>query len=75
MKSTPHLRNDETQEKKVLTQREAGILAMLASNKNEVVRREAILSKFWNTEDDYLPPVRLDVFITKLRKLIAIDAR
>ncbi len=68
------LRNDETQEKKVLTQREAGILAMLASNKNEVVRREAILSKFWDTEDNYFASRSLDVFVTKLRKLIASDA-
>jgi DNA-binding response OmpR family regulator len=67
------LRNDETEEKKTLTLRESGILAMLATNKNDVVRREVILSKFWNTEDDYFASRSLDVFVTKLRKLVASD--
>jgi DNA-binding response OmpR family regulator len=67
------LRNDKTGERQVLTQREAGILALLAANKDDVVRREAILSKFWNTDDDYFASRSLDVFVTKLRKLIAAD--
>jgi DNA-binding response OmpR family regulator len=43
MKSTPLCAMMRPKRRQVLTQREAGILAMLASNKNEVVRREAIL--------------------------------
>ena len=42
-------------------------------NKNEVVRREAILSRFWNTEDDYFASRSLDVFISKLRKMLEDD--
>jgi DNA-binding response OmpR family regulator len=68
------LRNDETEEQRTLTLRESGILAMLAANKNDVVRREVILSKFWNTEDDYFASRSLDVFVTKLRKLVASDS-
>ncbi len=62
------LRNDETNKIKTLTVREAQILQLLSENKNEPVKREAILSRFWNTEDDYFASRSLDVFITKLRK-------
>ncbi len=67
------LRNDETGDKQVLTQREAGLLAMLASNQNDVVRREAILSRFWDTESDFFASRSLDVFVSKLRKIVAAD--
>ena len=46
----------------------------MAENKNETIKREAILSRFWNTEDDYFASRSLDVFVTKLRKLIAEDS-
>ena len=69
------LRNDETNESQTITQREAQILAILADNKNNVVRREAILSRFWNTEDDYFASRSLDVFVNKLRKLLADEPR
>ena len=61
-------------ENKTLTAREAGLLQMLCENRGDVVRREAILDKFWNTEDDYFASRSLDVFVTKLRKLIAEDS-
>ena len=61
-------------ESKTLTAREAGLLQMLCENRGDVVRREAILDKFWNTEDDYFASRSLDVFVTKLRKLIAEDS-
>ena len=67
------LRNDETNEKKILTVREAQILQLLAENKNETIKREAILSRFWNTEDDYFASRTLDVFTAKLRKLLEDD--
>ena len=67
------LRNDNTNTKKVLTVREAQILQLLADKKNETVKREAILSRFWNTEDDYFASRTLDVFIAKLRKLLEDD--
>ena len=69
------LRNDDTGEAQTMTQREAQILAILADNKNNVVRREAILSRFWNTEDDYFASRSLDVFVNKLRKLLADEPR
>ena len=65
------LRNDDTGDSQTITQREAQILQLLAENKNNVVRREAILSRFWNTEDDYFASRSLDVFINKLRKVLA----
>ena len=69
------LRNDETNLSQTITQREAQILQLLAENKNNVVRREAILSRFWNTEDDYFASRSLDVFVNKLRKLLADEPR
>ena len=69
------MRNDETGASQTMTQREAQILAILADNKNNVVRREAILSRFWNTEDDYFASRSLDVFVNKLRKLLADEPR
>ena len=69
------LRNDDTGEAQTMTVREAQILQLLAENKNNVVRREAILSRFWNTEDDYFASRSLDVFINKLRKLLADEPR
>lgn len=65
------LRNDETGKIQVLTVREAGILQLLAENKNETVKRSAILSRFWDKEDDYFASRSMDVFITKIRKLLA----
>lgn len=67
------LRDNNTGKIRVLTTTEAKILQLLAENKNEVVRREAILSRCWNTEDDFFASRSLDVFVTKLRKLFADD--
>lgn len=57
----------------LLTPRETGILELLFRKPGEVVRREVILDKFWNTEDDYFASRSLDVFVTKLRKLLSKD--
>ena len=67
------LRDNNTGKIRVLTTTEAKILQLLAENKNEVVRREAILSRCWNTEDDFFASRSLDVFVTKLRKLFTDD--
>ena len=65
------LKNLEDGTEKMLTAREAKILEILAVNKNEVVRREAILSRFWGVEDkDYFASRSLDVFIKKIRTAI-----
>lgn len=67
------LLNNESGNKTTLTVREAQLLQLLAQNKGEVVNRENILNRFWNTDDDYFASRSLDVFITKLRKLFAND--
>lgn len=68
------LTNRNTGEKKMLTQREAQVLELLAVNKNEVVRREALLSRFWGIENkDYFASRSLDVFIKKIRTHIEDD--
>lgn len=65
------LKNQEDDTDKMLTAREAKILELLAVNKNEVVRREAVLSRFWGVEDkDYFASRSLDVFIKKIRTAI-----
>ena len=65
------LKNQEDHSEKMLTAREAKILELLAVNKNEVVRRDAVLSRFWDVEDkDYFASRSLDVFIKKIRTAI-----
>ena len=64
-------KNQEDGTEKMLTAREAKILELLAVNKNDVVRREAVLSRFWGVEDkDYFASRSLDVFIKKIRTAI-----
>lgn len=58
---------------KLLTEREAQLLQLLCEHKGEVVRRDAILSHLWNTEDDYFASRSLDVYVSRLRKLLAGD--
>lgn len=58
---------------KNLTEREAKLLEILCKQIGQIVRREAILSQLWNTEDDYFASRSLDVFVAKLRKLLADD--
>lgn len=68
------LYHQQTEQMLPLTKREAGILQLLAENKNEVVRREVILSHLWQVEGiDYFSSRSLDVFVSKLRKLLKDD--
>ncbi|WP_281310488.1 response regulator transcription factor [Flavobacterium flavigenum] len=60
--------NDE--EKIGLTQREAELLKLFLDNKNSVLKREQILTALWGT-DDYFMGRSLDVFISRLRKILA----
>ena len=64
----------DTEHNTLRDDRTDNILHILAQNKNETVRREAILSRCWNTEDDYFASRSLDVFVSKLRKLFEADA-
>jgi len=56
-------------EKISLTQREAELLKLFFDNKNMVLKREKILSALWGN-DDYFMGRSLDVFISRLRKML-----
>ena len=59
-------------QKRRLTERESSILKFLCLNKNNVIRREQILTAIWG-ENDYFAGRSLDVFISKLRKYFSPD--
>ena len=56
-------------EKIGLTQREAELLKLFFDHKNMVLKREKILSTLWGN-DDYFTGRSLDVFISRLRKIL-----
>jgi len=55
-----------------LTSREAEVLQLLCLSRNNIVRREQILTAIWG-ENDYFAGRSLDVFISKLRKYFNDD--
>ncbi len=55
-----------------LTHREAELLKFLCERKNQVIKREEILIAIWG-RDDYFLGRSLDVFITRLRKMLLTD--
>ncbi|GEC79675.1 response regulator transcription factor [Flavobacterium aquatile] len=57
-----------------LTEKEAALIHFLYNNRNQLVKREAILKAVWKT-DDYFSGRSMDVFITKIRKYFQDDAR
>lgn len=57
-------------EKIKLTQRESELLKLFLDNKNVVLKREEILTALWGN-DDYFMGRSLDVFISRLRKILA----
>jgi two-component system, OmpR family, response regulator len=52
--------------------KEAELLKMLIENKNSIVQRRTLLIKIWGN-DDYFLSRSMDVYITRLRKLLRID--
>lgn len=52
-----------------LTQRESELLKLFLDNKNTVLKREQILTSLWG-DDDYFMGRSLDVFISRLRKIL-----
>ncbi|MBK1438990.1 response regulator transcription factor [Parapedobacter sp. ISTM3] len=52
-----------------LTLREAELLEYLYEHRNSIVKREDLLIRFWG-ENDYFMGRSLDVFISRLRKLL-----
>ena len=57
---------------KRITERECDILKYLSDQRNQVVKREALLKDLWG-ENDYFFGRSLDVFITKIRKYLKED--
>ncbi len=55
-----------------LTQREAALLKLFLENRNKVLKREEILTALWG-DDDYFMGRSLDVFISRLRKILASE--
>jgi DNA-binding response OmpR family regulator len=60
------------EEERRLTQKEADLLKYFIDNRNQVVKRSAILQHIWG-EDDYFMGRSLDVFISRLRKYLQRD--
>lgn len=56
-------------EKISLTERESELLKLFVENKNIVLKREQILNSLWG-DDDYFMGRSLDVFISRLRKIL-----
>jgi two-component system, OmpR family, response regulator VicR len=56
-----------------LTHREAEVLKFLCERKNQVIKRDEILTAIWG-RDDYFLGRSLDVFVTRLRKMLATDS-
>jgi len=59
-------------DKRQLTKREAELLHLLCLNMNSVLRRDVALKSIWG-ENDYFMGRSMDVYITKLRKLLSGD--
>lgn len=59
-------------QKTTLTQRESELLKLFLDNKNSVLKREQILTSLWG-DDDYFMGRSLDVFISRLRKILSTE--
>ena len=60
--------NDE----KKLSPKEGQLLELLALNQNSLISRELALKKIWGY-DDYFTARSMDVYVTKLRKILSKD--
>ncbi|MGB3799143.1 MAG: response regulator transcription factor [Lewinella sp.] len=68
------LTNMETKTSRRLTRREAELLQLLSSRREEVLERGEILERIWG-ENDYFLGRSLDVFVSRLRKYLREDDR
>ena len=55
-----------------LTHKEAQVLELLAKSKGEIVKKDSILFSIWG-DNDYFMGRSLDVFISRLRKILSED--
>lgn len=67
-----HELSSEKLGKKHLTKREAEVLKMLCNYKNKTLKREMALKEIWG-ENDYFMGRSMDVYITKLRKILKAE--
>ncbi len=56
-----------------ITQKEAELLKFLCQHPNKILKRDEILTAVWG-KDDYFLGRSMDVFMTKIRKLLKADA-
>lgn len=63
---------DENGKERGLTDKEAALLEMLIQNKNDTMSRKEALLKIWG-DDDYFNGRSMDVYITKIRKMLKTD--
>jgi len=61
-------------DEKKLSPKEAQLLELLTVNPNALISREMALKKIWGS-DDYFTARSMDVYITKLRKILSDDPR
>jgi two-component system, OmpR family, response regulator len=59
-------------ERRKLTRKEADLLQLLADNPNSIIKRDFALKKIWG-RNDYFMGRSMDVYISKLRKLLMED--
>ncbi|OJW85328.1 MAG: two-component system response regulator [Bacteroidetes bacterium 46-16] len=57
---------------KRLSSKEADLIHILVQNRNELVPRSVILNKIWGN-DDYFSAKSMDVYISKIRRLLKED--
>ncbi|MCD6012277.1 MAG: rprY [Flavipsychrobacter sp.] len=57
---------------KRLSSKEADLLCILVSHQDELIPRSAILNKVWGN-DDYFSAKSMDVYISKIRKMLKED--
>lgn len=65
---------DHENVKQKLSPKEAELLKMLCENQNELLPRETALKRIWG-DDGYFTARSMDVYLTKLRKLLIEDPR
>jgi two-component system, OmpR family, response regulator len=67
-------KNGPEEKKYKLSPKEAQLLRMFAMYLNDVLPRSEALTKIWG-EDNYFTARSMDVFVTKLRKYLALDEK
>lgn len=65
-------KGDDGEKKRKLSPKEAQLLKLFVTHKNDVLPRSLALTKIWG-QDDYFTARSMDVFVTKLRKYLKED--